>query len=73
MIITLKLFASLATHLPQGAEKNQIEVSVESGTTIIDIIQAHNVPQEHCHLVLVDGVYVEPSARERCLEHRKHT
>lgn len=63
MKITFKLFATLAQHLPQGAEKNEIEVDVADDTTITDVIDSHALPLDRCHLVLVDGVYIEPSAR----------
>lgn len=64
MKITFKLFASLAKHLPSGAEKNQIDVEVPDGATVSQVIHSYTVPMEHCHLVLIDGVYIEPSARD---------
>lgn len=63
MKVTLKLFATLAHFLPPGAEKNEISVEVSDDATVADVIHAHALPLERCHLVLVDGVYIEPSAR----------
>jgi molybdopterin converting factor small subunit len=61
--ITIKLFALLAKHLPTGAAKNQVEIEVAEGASVQDVIQALKLPMEHCHLVLVDGVYIAPSER----------
>lgn len=64
MRITLKLFALLDKYLPDGAVKNQVDITVADGATVTDVIHAINLPMEHCHLVLVDGVYVAPSERD---------
>ena len=42
MKITLKLFASLAVHLPAGARPSQrIDLDVNPGTTVLDVIRRH--------------------------------
>lgn len=64
MKITIKLFALLAKYLPQGAVKNQIDIEVSEGLTVQEVIHHLKLPSEHCHLVLVDGVYILPSDRE---------
>lgn len=64
MKITIKLFASLAKYLPDGAVKNEVELDVADGAAVQDIIHTLNLPSEHCHLVLVNGVYIAPSERE---------
>lgn len=64
MKITIKLFALLAKYLPEGAVKNEIEIDVEDGATVQEVIHHLNLPSEHCHLVLVNGVYIAPSERE---------
>ena len=63
MRITLKLFAHLARYLPPGAERNAAPVDVPEGATIQTVIEQQRIPPGECHIVLVDGVYVEPSAR----------
>ncbi len=63
MKITFKLFALLGDYLPEGAKKNQIDLDVDEGSTPMDLITANNLPLEFCHLVLVNGTYIEPSAR----------
>jgi len=62
--ITLKLFALLDKYLPDGAVKNQVELTVAEGATVMDVIHSVNLPSEYCHLVLIDGVYVAPSERD---------
>ena len=64
MKITIKLFALLGKYLPDGAEKNQIDIEVPDGVSVQDVIHDLSLPTEHCHLVLVDGVYVAPSERD---------
>lgn len=64
MQITIKLFALLAKYLPDGAEKNQLDIAVAEDATVQEVIHGLSLPSEHCHLVLVDGVYVAPSDRE---------
>jgi len=64
MKVTLKLFALLGQYLPEGAAKNEIDMEVADGATPMDLISSLNLPLEYCHLVLVNGNYVEPSARD---------
>jgi molybdopterin synthase sulfur carrier subunit len=59
MRITLKLFASLAVHLPVEARSQlQIGLEVEPGTTALDVIRRQGVPEAQCAMVLVDGVWI---------------
>lgn len=63
MKITVKLFALLAKYLPDGTKGNEAEIEVLEGVSVQDVIHALNLPSEHCHLVLVNGVYIAPSER----------
>jgi sulfur carrier protein ThiS len=64
MKVTVKLFASLAVHLPAEARSlHRIELEVEPGTTVLDLIQRQGVPPGQCAIVLVDGTWVAPAAR----------
>ncbi len=63
MIVTLKLYASLGVHLPAGSERNQADVTVADGTTVWDLLDAHNVPRGSCHLVLLNGHFQAPAVR----------
>lgn len=64
MRITLKLYAMLGKFLPADARDNQIAIDVADGATVAAAFAAYNVPPEHCHLVLVNGVYIAPSERD---------
>ena len=63
MQVSLKLYASLGVYLPDGAEKNVAKVDVDEGTTIRQLLDAHRVPPEACHLVLLNGLFQPPSVR----------
>lgn len=61
--VTLKLYASLGAHLPAGHSRNEARVEVPEGTTILSLLDSHNVPREACHLVLLNGVFQPPGSR----------
>ncbi len=69
MKVTLKLFASLTTHLPPAARSGHaIDLDVEPGTTIADIVRSQGIPEALCAIVLIDGVWVDRHDRgERAL------
>ena len=59
MIVTLKLFASLAIHLPPEARKtHQAQVEVEDGMPVLALINRFRVPPTLCTLVLLNGVFL---------------
>lgn len=68
MRITFKLFAMLADHLPaqvdgNARDGNAVSFDVPEGTTVQQLIDRFALPARLVHLVLVDGRYIEPSAR----------
>lgn len=63
MKVRIKLYAMLSAYLPSGAEKNEAEITVAEGASVQDVLKSRSVPEEHCHLVLVNGVYTPPSER----------
>lgn len=63
MKISLKLFASLADYLPAGSRENRIELDVEDGVSVADLIRRYQVPERSAHLVLVNGLFVPPAER----------
>lgn len=65
MKITLKLFATLADYLPPGRRHNAVTVDIEPGTTIADLVTRFQLPPKLVHLVLINGVYVDPTERPR--------
>lgn len=67
VIVTLKLFASLGRHLPAGARAHAVQVEVEDGTTVSELLDRFGVPPEQRHLVLRNGVFVSPAERASAL------
>ena len=63
MKIKFKLFATLADHLPQPSRTNSVELEVAADSTIQSVIDQFQLPSKLVHLVLVNGVYIYPSAR----------
>jgi sulfur-carrier protein len=59
MKVTLKLFASLAGHLPAEARSSHaMNLDAPPGTTVLDVIRRQGIPEAVCAIVLVDGVWV---------------
>jgi sulfur carrier protein ThiS len=66
MKVTLKLYATLSDYLPDEARKtNALQLNLDAGTTIAQVIEEHNLPLKQCHLVLIDGIFVPPAVRAR--------
>lgn len=68
MRITLKLYAMLSDHFPPDAEDqkrkgNEMPMIVADGATVQAVIDRCRLPSRLVHLVLVNGVYINPSAR----------
>ena len=64
MKITLKLFASLADHLPASAKPgNELALEVAPGATIAEVVAPFGLPPKMVHLVLVNGHYIAPELR----------
>jgi len=64
MRITLKLYASLAQHLPPEARSgNALPLEVANGATIAQVVGPFSLPPALVHLVLVNGVFVPPEQR----------
>jgi len=66
MKITLKLFASLAAHLPAEAQSShRVDLDVEPGTTILGVVRGQGIPEALCAIVLIDGIWVARADRAR--------
>jgi sulfur carrier protein ThiS len=65
MKLTVKLYATLGKYLPPGAVRNALEMQVEDGITAQQLIDQLKLPPELTHLVLVNGVYLEPEQRAK--------
>lgn len=67
MKVNFKLYASLGQYLPPGAEDHQVALDVADGMTPAKLLEQQGVPQAEVHLVLVNGVFIPPSQRDRPL------
>lgn len=63
MKVKVKLFALLDKYLPAGSSGNACDLEVAEGATVLDVAGRLGLPARHCHLVLVNGVYLEPGRR----------
>ena len=63
MQITFKLYAALTDYLPPDSEKHAIKLNISEHTTAYQIIDQFKVPREMAHLVLLNGVYLQPDER----------
>ena len=65
MKVVLKLYASLTDYLPPDNRSSMHEVDVELpvDATVASVIERFRLPKPLVHLVLVNGVYVDPQQR----------
>ena len=64
--ITLKLYATLMAFLPEANRRQHaIELNVPEGATLDAVIAPFGLPKALVFLVLVNGVFIPPSARAR--------
>ena len=63
MKVKIKFYAQLGEFLPANANANEAEVDINDDMSVQQVIDAYSIPKEYCHLVLVNGSYVEPSNR----------
>jgi thiamine biosynthesis protein ThiS len=64
MDITFKLFATLTDYLPPAARRsNVLNMEVDDGMTIAQIIEPFGLPEKLVHLVVVNGTFVPPEDR----------
>ncbi|MDD4886688.1 MAG: MoaD/ThiS family protein [Thiomonas sp.] len=62
--ITLKLMATLTDYLPQPRQGHQMALDIMPGATVQDVVERFRLPWKLVHLVLVDGVYIDPDKRD---------
>lgn len=65
MTITLKLYAGLQKYLPVGSSGVSIELHVDPESTPEMVLKALNIPQQSVHLVMINGMYIAPDARNQ--------
>ena len=65
MQIIFKLYAGLAQYLPEDASRHSVEIAIDNNETVNGLLTRYNVPLEQAHLVLRNGIYVQPEEREQ--------
>ena len=64
MQITVKLYASLSDYLPSHAQrKHALSLEFPNSATLTEVVETMRLPDDQVHLVLLNGVYVEPEER----------
>lgn len=64
MKVIFKLYATLQDYLPAEAKRtNALTLELDAATTIQQIVERFALPQQLCHLVLIDGSFVPPGER----------
>ena len=64
MEINFKLYAGLSQYLPESSENHCIKLNVAPSETAFSILDKYNVPKESVHLILLNGVYLQPEERD---------
>jgi sulfur carrier protein ThiS len=65
MNVRLKLFATLSDYLPAASRKgNEVALDVAGDATVAQLIDQFHLPKKLVHLVLINGHFVPPGARE---------
>ncbi len=67
MKLTLKLYAGLTDYLPPDAVDNKLVIEISEHITAYELIDRYSVPRDMAHLVLLNGVYVNPEDRNRAV------
>lgn len=62
-VLTFKLYASLGQYLPSGAVDNKASIELGPNDSVADIIERYSLPERLVHLVLVNGVFIDPDKR----------
>jgi len=67
--ITVKLFATFRQLLPVENRINGISIEAHKSITPNQILKQLNIPVEQAHILLINGVFVEPERRNLAIFH----
>jgi len=56
MRVKIRLFATYSQYLPSKAEGNTIEVEVQAGTRVSDLMSLYEIPVGADSVILVNGI-----------------
>lgn len=59
MTITVKLFATLRSYLPRGSDDYSVQLTVEEGSVVEDIMRKLSIPEDMPTIVLLNGKHSE--------------
>ncbi len=62
--INVKFFAHLREFMPSQGIRGAAPYDCPHDNTVNSVLNELNVPLEHCHLVLVNGVFIHPNERD---------
>lgn len=65
MTITLKLYAGLQKYLPEGSSGVSVQLQIDPDSTPELVLKSLNIPQQTIHLVMINGIYLAPDARNQ--------
>ncbi len=65
MRVTVKLFAYLKEHLPEGCERNRCSQEIEKGATVGDVLDGLQIPDTLSLLMLRNATH---TSRDEVLE-----
>ncbi len=57
MNVDVKLFSYLAKLLPPGSQNNTAKITIEEGTTVEELLNMLNIPNDTTNVVLVNRKY----------------
>lgn len=58
------MYASLTQYLPPEADRNIVAIEIPDELSVHELIARYHVPRESAHLILINGLYVEPEQRD---------
>ena len=65
--VRFKLYAGLTDYLPPEASSNAVQLQLSDDASPSSVLRKHRVPKRLAHLVMVNGIYVNPSDRDKPL------
>ena len=68
MNITIKFFSSLMDYLPDNADGNSIDLSLQEAMSPHQILDRYSVPREEAQMIMLNGVFLPVEDREKSLQ-----
>jgi sulfur carrier protein ThiS len=65
MQIELKLYATLSRYMPEAVKNAGNRIEVADGTTVGDLMQQLDVPEDQVKLIFINGTHADRESRLR--------